>query len=46
MKTSSAGTQQAGIIQMGKGCFSPMGLINQPLALGLVTLTPSGTTSF
>lgn len=46
MKTSTAGTQQAPIIQMGKGLFSPMGLINQPLTLGLVTLMPIGTTSF
>lgn len=46
MKTSSAGTQQAAIIQMGKSFFSPMGLINQPLTLGLVTSTPFGTTSF
>lgn len=46
MKTSSAGTQQAAIIQMGKSFFSPMGLINQPLTLGLVTWTPFGTTSF
>lgn len=46
MKTSSAGTQQAAIIQTGKGFFSPMGLINQPLSLGLVTSTPLGTTSF
>lgn len=46
MKTSSAGTQQAPIIQPGKGFFSPMGLMIQPLALGLVTSTPLGTRSF
>lgn len=46
MNTSRAGTQQAGIIQIGKGFFSPMGLMNQPLTLGLVTSIPFGTTSF
>lgn len=46
MNTSKAGTQQAGIIQIGKGFFSPMGLMNQPLTLGLVTWIPFGTTSF
>lgn len=46
MKTSTAGTQQAPIIQIGKGFFSPMGLMIQPLDLGLVTSIPFGTTSF
>lgn len=46
MKTSTAGTQQAAIIQMGKSFFIPMGLMNQPLAAGLVTSIPFGTTSF
>lgn len=46
MNTSRAGMQQAGIIQIGKSFFSPMGLMNQPLTLGLVTSIPFGTTSF
>lgn len=46
MNTSRAGTQQAGIIQIGKSFFSPMGLMNQPLTFGLVTSIPFGTTSF
>lgn len=46
IKTSRAGTQQAPIIQIGKSFFNPMGLMNQPLALGSVTSIPFGTTSF
>lgn len=46
MKTSRAGTQHAPIIQAGKGFFSPRGLMNQPLASGLDTIRPLGTTSF
>lgn len=46
MKTNKAGTTQANIIQTGNGFFSPNGLIIQPLADGLDTVSPFGTTSF
>lgn len=46
MKTRSAGTTEANIIQMGKVFFSPMGLMNQPRADELVTSSPRGTLSF
>lgn len=46
MKTRTAGTAQANIIQMGKGALSPMGLINHPRADVLVTSSPLGTLSF
>lgn len=46
MKTNKAGTTQANIIQTGNGFFSPNGLMIQPLADGLDTVSPFGTTSF
>lgn len=46
MKTSRAGTTEAPIIQTGKGCLSPKGLINQPRLSGDVTEKPEGTLSF
>ena len=44
MKTSMAGTKHAGIIQMGKVLFTPVGGMNQPRSLGSVTSIPFGTT--
>lgn len=46
MKTSSAGRQQANIIQMGKWPSEPSGLMSQPRLSGLVTEKPLGTLSF
>lgn len=46
MKTRRAGTILAPIIQVGKGCLSPKGLMNQPLLSGEVTEKPEGTFSF
>lgn len=46
MKTSSAGKQQANIIQMGKLPSEPRGLMIQPRLVGLVTEKPLGTLSF
>lgn len=46
MKTSSAGKQQANIIQMGNLPSEPRGLMSQPRLLGLVTEKPLGTLSF
>jgi len=46
MKTNKAGTTQANINQIGNGFFSPNGLMSQPLADVLDTVSPFGTTSF
>lgn len=46
MKTKRAGTTDAPIIQVGKGCLSPKGLMNQLLWSGEVTEKPDGTLSF
>lgn len=46
MKTRRAGTAEANIIQMGKGVALPMGWMNQPRAVPLVTSSPLGTFSF
>lgn len=46
MKTRRAGTTDAPIIQTGKDCLSPKGLINQPRLSGDVTEKPEGTLSF
>lgn len=46
MKTSSAGKQQANIIQMGKLPSEPRGLMSQPRLAGVVTEKPRGTLSF
>lgn len=46
MKTSSAGKQQANIIQMGNLPSEPRGLMSQPRLVGLVTEKPLGTLSF
>lgn len=46
MKTKRAGTTDAPIIQVGNGCLSPKGLMNQPLLSGDVTEKPEGTLSF
>lgn len=46
MNTRSAGTTEAPIIQVGKGCLSPNGLISQLLFSGDVTEKPEGTLSF
>jgi len=46
MKTRMAGTIEAPIIQAGKGCLSPKGLMSQPLLSGEVTEKPDGTLSF
>jgi len=41
-----AGTMAANINQIGRGCFKPIGLINQLRFSGAVGDTPSGTSSF
>lgn len=46
MKTSSAGKQQANIIQIGNLPSEPRGLMSQPRLVGLVTDKPLGTLSF
>lgn len=46
MNTRSAGTTDAPIIHVGKGCLSPNGLTNQLLFSGDVTEKPEGTLSF
>lgn len=46
MKTSKAGTALPNISQIGNALSIPIGLINQPLTEGLVTLRPFGTFSF
>lgn len=46
MKTKRAGTTDAPIIQVGNGCLSPKGLMNQLLLSGDVTEKPEGTLSF
>lgn len=46
MKTSSAGKQQANIIQTGNLPSEPRGLMSQPRLEGLVTEKPLGTLSF
>ncbi len=46
IKTSRAGITEAPIIQTGKGCLSPKGLINQLRLSGDVTEKPEGTFSF
>lgn len=46
MKTKRAGMTDAPIIQVGNGCLSPKGLMNQFLLSGEVTEKPDGTLSF